>query len=101
MNAWSADRQYLQMSGKGAKSVSAQLAAIQARSESWNLKLLGHHDLNGHGDGMQILKNGRYLYVAHLGTSPMALTIIDGADPTDPRVVNQMPHPGNTHAHKV
>src|SRR5262249_61894578 len=50
---------------------------------------------------MQLLKKGRYVYVAHLGTSPMALTIVDVADPTDPRVVRQMPHPSNTHAHKV
>jgi hypothetical protein len=31
----------------------------------------------------------------------MALTIVDAADPADPRVVRQMPHPSNTHAHKV
>jgi hypothetical protein len=50
---------------------------------------------------MQLLKNGRYVYLAHLGTSPMALTILDVADPADPKVVKQMPHPNNTHAHKV
>ena len=50
---------------------------------------------------MQLLKQGRYVYLAHLGTSPMALSIIDVADPSDPRVVNQMPHAPNTHAHKV
>ena len=81
--------------------MSAQIADIQARSESWNVRLVGHHDLNGHGDGMQLLKNGRYVYIAHLGTSPMALTIVDAADPSDPRVVKQLPHPPNTHAHKV
>lgn len=74
---------------------------IEARSERWNIRLVAHHDLNGHGDGMQILKAGRYLYIAHLGTSPMALTIVDAADPEDPRVVRQLPHPPNTHAHKV
>ena len=74
---------------------------INAGSESWNVRLVGHHDLNGHGDGMQILKAGRYAYVAHLGTSPMALTIVDVADPAAPRVVRQIPHPPNTHAHKV
>ena len=74
---------------------------IEERSERWNVRLLAHHDLNGHGDGMQLLKNGRYVYVAHLGTSPMALTIVDAADPEHPSVVLQMPHPPNTHAHKV
>ena len=56
------------------------VADIQAKSESWNMRVIGHHDLNGHGDGMQILKQGRYVYLAHLGTSPMALSIIDAAD---------------------
>ena len=79
----------------------AQVEAIQAKSESWNVRLVGHNDLNGHGDGMQLLKNGRYVYLAHLGTSPMALTILDASDPADPKVVRQMPHPNNTHAHKV
>ena len=50
-------------------------ADIQAKSESWNMRVIGHHDLNGHGDGMQLLKQGRYVYLAHLGTSPMALSI--------------------------
>ena len=77
------------------------IADIQAKSENWNMRVIGHHDLNGHGDGMQLLKQGRYVYLAHLGTSPMALSILDVADPTDPRVVTQMPHSPNTHAHKV
>jgi hypothetical protein len=76
-------------------------ADIQAKSESWNMRVIGHHDLNGHGDGMQLLKQGRYVYLAHLGTSPMALSIIDVADPADPRVVTQIPHAPNTHSHKV
>src|SRR5512138_21302 len=65
------------------------------------MRLVGHHNLNRHGDGMQLLKRGRYVYIAHLGTSPMALTIVDAAEPENPHVVRQMPHPSNTHAHKV
>lgn len=80
---------------------SSQTKAIEERSERWNVRLVGHHDLDGHGDGMQLLKVGRYVYVAHLGTSPMALTIVDAWDPQDPKVVRQIPHPPNTHAHKV
>src|SRR5215475_629602 len=79
----------------------AQDEANQAKSESWNVRLVGHNDLNCHGDGMQLLKHGRYLYVAHLGTSHMALTILDASDPSDTKLVRQMPHPNNTHAHKV
>jgi len=81
--------------------ISGETRDIEARSEKWNIRLLAHNDLNGHGDGMQLLKAGRYVYVAHLGTSPMALTILDADDPTDPRVVNEIPHAPNTHAHKV
>lgn len=80
---------------------SSQIKAIEERSERWNVRLVGHHDLDGHGDGMQLLKVGRYVYIAHLGTSPMALTIVDAQDPQDPKVVRQIPHPPNTHAHKV
>ena len=43
----------------------AEIEAIQAKSESWNVKVIGHHDLNGHGDGMQLLKKDRYVYLAH------------------------------------
>lgn len=80
---------------------SGAIKEIESRSERHNVRLVGHSDLNGHGDGMQVLKAGRYVYVAHLGTSPMALTIVEAADPQDPRVVYQMPHADNTHAHKV
>lgn len=80
---------------------SAKIRDIEARSESWNVRLVANHDLNGHGDGMQLLKVGRYVYIAHLGTSPMALTIVDAQDPQAPEVVRQISHPPNTHAHKV
>ena len=75
--------------------------SLNARSDAADTRLVAHHDLNGHGDGMQLLKNGRYLYVAHLGTSPMALSILDCADPENPILVRQIEHPANTHRHKV
>lgn len=77
------------------------LRDLQAASDARNVRLIGHHDLNGHGDGMQVLKIDRYVYIAHLGTSDMALSILDCADPSAPRVVRQLPHPPNTHRHKV
>ena len=80
--------------------MNAEIAAIQAKSECWNMRVIGHHDLNGHGDGMQLVKHGRYVYLAHLGTSPMALSILDVVDPTEPRLITQMAHADNTHAHK-
>jgi hypothetical protein len=46
----------------------AEIASIHAKSECLNVRVIGHHDLNGHGDGMQLVKHGRYIYLAHLGT---------------------------------
>jgi len=50
---------------------------------------------------MQVLKVGPFVYVAHLGTSPMALSILDAADPSAPQLLRQFRHPPNTHRHKV
>ena len=74
---------------------------MQAESQAWNTRLIAHHDLGGHGDGMQVLKVGPYLYVSHLGRSPMALSILNVSDPENPRLVRQLPHEPNTHRHKV
>ena len=77
------------------------LRSLQAESYAADTRLIAHHDLNGHGDGMQLVKHGQYLYVAHLGTSAMALSILDCADPANPVLVRQIEHPANTHRHKV
>ena len=50
---------------------------------------------------MQVIKNGQFIYVAHLGTTWMALSILDGADPANPKLVRQLRHVPNTHHHKV
>jgi hypothetical protein len=79
----------------------ADVRAMQSESYAAEMRLLAHHDLAGAGDGMQLIKVGNYLYVAHVGSSPMALSILDVADPENPRLVRQLPHPPNTHNHKV
>jgi hypothetical protein len=79
----------------------ADVRAMQAESETWNTRLIAHHDLNGNGDGMQLVKVGRWLYVAHVGTSEQALSVLDCADPENPQLVRQLPCPPNTHRHKV
>ena len=48
------------------------------------LRLLAHHGLAGHGDGMQVIRHGDVLYVGHTGTSGMGTTILDVADPARP-----------------
>lgn len=41
------------------------------------LKVLGHHDLDGNGDGMQVLREGNALYVGHNGTTGAGTSILD------------------------
>ncbi|MGE5134504.1 MAG: LVIVD repeat-containing protein [Gemmatimonadota bacterium] len=65
------------------------------------LRLLAHHDLGGHGDGMQVIRDGDALYVGHFGTSGMGTSVLDVADPARPRLVAQWPAPPRSHTHKV
>ena len=65
-----------------------------------NVTRLGHLDLQGAG---QVLVQGNYAYVGHITNSEgLATSIVDVADPKNPRVVCQIPV-GDTvsHAHKA
>ncbi|MGI9607981.1 MAG: LVIVD repeat-containing protein [Acidimicrobiales bacterium] len=62
---------------------------------------VGHSDLGGYGDGMQIARNGDALYVGHSGTTGMGTTILDVADPSNPVVVRQIASPAGGHSHKA
>ena len=77
------------------------IAEMRSGSDARNTNLIGYHDLDGHGDGMQIVKRGQFVYVAHLGTSDMALSILDCSDPEKPQLVRQIKHLPDTHSHKV
>ena len=63
--------------------------------------VVGHSDLGGCGDGMQVVREGDALYVGHFGPSGMGTTLLDVADPAVPRVVRQWRAPEGTHMHKV
>jgi hypothetical protein len=65
------------------------------------VRLLAQHDLGGYGDGMQLLRDGDALYVAHFGISGMGTSILDVSDPSAPRLVEQWRAPQGTHTHKV
>jgi|FLYL01.1.fsa_nt_gi hypothetical protein len=69
--------------------------------ETNGFHLIGHSDLNGFGDGMQVMSLGEVLYVAHFGPSGMGTSILDISDPGAPRVVRQWPAPPGSHTHKV
>ena len=77
------------------------MAPPLATSSAHGLSLLAHHDLGGRGDGMQVLREGDVLYVAHNGTSGAGTSILDVADPAHPKLVRQWDAPANTHTHKV
>jgi hypothetical protein len=65
------------------------------------LRLLGQHDLDGRGDGMQVMRHGDTLYVGHAGTSGAGTSILDVSAPDRPQLVSQWDAPANTHTHKV
>jgi len=69
--------------------------------EARGLELVGHTDLDGKGDGMQIMRNGDVLYVGHMGDFGVGTSVVDVADLTRPRVIRQIPVPQGTHSHKV
>jgi hypothetical protein len=62
---------------------------------------LGSSDLGGHGDGMQVLREGDVLYVGHFGPSRMGTSILDVSDPSRPQLVRQWRAPRGSHTHKV
>ncbi len=71
--------------------------ALEARG----LELVGHTDLGGKGDGMQIMRSGGLAYVGHMGDFGVGTSVVDVTDVTRPRVVRQIPVPRGTHSHKV
>lgn len=69
--------------------------------EAEGFRQIGHHDLDGHGDGMQVMRSGDALYVGHFGPSGMGTSVLDTSDPGALRLVRQWPAPRGAHTHKV
>lgn len=68
-------------------------------AETWNVRVVGHSDLGGSGDGMHVQLKDGFAFVGHMGES--GTSIVDVRDPSDPRFVDRIPAAPNTHAHKV
>lgn len=68
-------------------------------NEVRNMKLLGQADLDGAADGMHVNVKDGHAYFGHQGNG--GTSIFDVRDPREPRLVNQIPAPPNTHSHKV
>jgi len=62
---------------------------------------IGHSNLGGFGDGMQLMRSGDALYVGHFGPSGMGTSVLDVSDPSEPRLVTQWRAPQRGHNHKV
>jgi hypothetical protein len=77
--------------------VSPLARALEARG----LELVGHSDLAGKGDGMQVMRSGDVVYVGHMGDFGVGTSVVDVSDLERPRVVRQIPVPSGTHSHKV
>lgn len=74
------------------------------------LQIVGHTSLNGKGDGGQVIvrqarhegQSRRVAYVAHMGTTGTALSVVDVSNLAGPVVVDQLPMSTPwTHSHKV
>ncbi|HEX4976984.1 MAG TPA: hypothetical protein VFV40_03865 [Nocardioides sp.] len=77
------------------------MVRLEQDAEARGLRTVGHHGLDGFGDGMQVQLEGDALYVGHFGPSGMGTSILDATDPTRLRLVRQLPSPAGSHTHKV
>ncbi|MBV9169325.1 MAG: hypothetical protein JOZ81_04495 [Chloroflexi bacterium] len=80
--------------------MSVQHAASQ-QAEALNMRLVGHTDLNGHGDCMHVNVQNGVAYIGHMGESRVGTSVVDVSDPRQPRVICQLETPHGTHSHKV
>jgi len=74
---------------------------MQRPADVDGFNLVGHSDLNGFGDGMQVIREGDALYVAHFGPSGMGTSILNVTDLSHPTLVRQWESPPGSHTHKV
>ncbi|MFJ6321725.1 MULTISPECIES: LVIVD repeat-containing protein [unclassified Rhizobium] len=59
-----------------------------------NMTLIGHSDIGGRGDGLQLMVHRGHAYVAHPWSQ--GFSIVDVRDPKNPKTVNYVPAPANT-----
>lgn len=73
---------------------------MEYREHSKNMRFIGHHTLNGFGNGgegfslKQLPDGRRILFVAHEGP-PKDFTVLDVTDPAEPKVIAQIDLPHN------
>ena len=77
------------------------MSALPPVLDARGFDLVGHSDLGGKGDGMQIMRNGDVVYVGHMGDFGVGTSVVDVSDLTRPHVVAQLPAPARAHEHKT
>jgi hypothetical protein len=61
-----------------------------------NIDFVAHHDLDGRGDGVQIMVHKGHAFIGHMFSD--GFTIVDVRDPKHPRPVKFVAAPPNTRA---
>jgi hypothetical protein len=59
-----------------------------------NMRLVGHSDVGGCGDGVQLMVNRGYAYIGHMFSK--GFSVVDVRDPIKPKAVNYVEAPRNT-----
>jgi hypothetical protein len=59
-----------------------------------NMRLIGHSDQGGRGDGQQIMVHRGYAYIGHVCSR--GFSVVDVRDPRQPKAVNYVANPPNT-----
>jgi hypothetical protein len=59
-----------------------------------NMRLIGHSDQGGRGDGQQIMVHGGYAYIGHVCSR--GFSVVDVRDPRQPKTVNYIANPPDT-----
>src|SRR4051812_8178104 len=78
----------------------AMPAVLRAGPSSGGLLLpLAFTDQGGRPDGVQVMLSGKTLYVGHMFSN--GLTVMDVADPRQPKPVRFIPAPPNTRTHHL
>jgi hypothetical protein len=72
---------------------------ISQSTERHDLELVGHSDIGGCGDAMQLMVHGDLLYAGHMG--PHGLTILDVNRPDSPEIVGVVEAPRGASSPKV
>ena len=76
---------------------------MNSKPHSLNVRLLGHHGLEEHGNGGQVnvsrIGDEYYAFIGHMKN--MGTSIVNVTDSANPYIVSQIPISQNTHSHKV